>query len=97
MTRILIRHARNPRRMRYGKALLRMFIKKPSVAQTSIMRKAEGVTDIHSLPTDLSVLRDETTGRLIIAPEEGIAKIMQMETVALSPDPTLPRGPLFPG
>ncbi len=31
-TRILMRHARNLRRMRYGKALLRMFIKKPSMA-----------------------------------------------------------------
>ena len=60
------------------------------------MRTTEEVTDTPSLPTDLSVIRDETTGRLITVPEEVIAKITQMETVALSPDLTLPRGPLFP-
>ncbi len=65
VTRILIRHARNLRLVRYGKALLRLFIKKPSVALKYILRTAEGVTDTHSQPTDLSVLRDEITGRLV--------------------------------
>jgi len=97
VTGILIRHARNLRRVRYGKALLRLFIKKPSVALKSIMRTSEGITDTPSLPTYLSVLRDETTGHLINAPEEAIAKITQMEPVAQSPDPTLPWVPLFPG
>ena len=96
VNRILIRHARNLRRMRYGKALLRQFINKPSVALKSMQRKTEGVTDTPSLPTNLSVLRDETTGRLVTAPEEVIAKITQMETVALTPDPTLPSGAPLP-
>jgi len=96
VTRILIRHARNLRRMRYGKALLHLSIKKPNVVLKYIMRTAEGVADTPSLPTDLSVIRDETTGHLITAREEVIAKITQMKTVALSPDPTLlPRAP-FP-
>jgi hypothetical protein len=55
------------------------------------------VTDIPSLPTDLSVIREEATGHLITAPEEVIAKITQMETVAISPDPTLPQEPPFHG
>ena len=97
MTRIFIRHARYLRRVRYDKALLRLFIKKPNVAQTYIMRAAEGVTDDPSLPTNLYVIWNETTGRLITAPEEVIAKITLMETVALSPDPTLPPGGPFPG
>ncbi len=83
--RILIRHSRKLRRMRYGKALLRLFIKKPSASLKSIMRTTEGVTDTPSLATHLSVIRDETTGRLITAPEEVVAKITQMETTALSP------------
>ncbi len=96
MTRILIRHARDLRRVRYGKALLRMFIKKLSVALKSILRTSEGVADAPFLSTDLSVIRDETTGHLITAPEEVIAKITLMETVALCPDPTLPPGAPFP-
>ena len=75
MTRLLIRHARNLRRMRYGKALFRLFIKKPKVALTCIMRTTKEVTDTPSLPIDLSVTRDETTGRIITAPEEVITKI----------------------
>jgi len=82
--------------MRCGKALVHLFIKKPSVTLKPILRAAEGVTETPSLPTDLSILRDETTGRLITAPEEVIAKIIQMETMALSPDHTLPAGAPFP-
>ena len=67
MTR-LIRHARNLRRLKYGKALLRMFVKKVSVVLKSILRSAEGDKDSPSLPTYLSVIRDETTGLLITSP-----------------------------
>ena len=97
LTQTLIRHARNLHRVRHVKALLRLFIKKPSVALKSMMRTAEGVIDTPSLPTDLSVIRDETTSRLITALEEVIAKIIQMETMTLSPDLAFPRGPPFPG
>ena len=69
MTRLLIRHARNLRRNRYGKALLRVFDKKPSVTLKSILRTTEGATNTYSLPPYLSVVWDETTGRLITAPE----------------------------
>ena len=93
---MLIRHDRNLRRIRYGKALLRLFIKKPSVALKSILRTSEGITNTPFPPIDLSVIRDETTGRLITTPEEVIAKITQMESVALSPDPTPPPGAPFP-
>ncbi len=41
--------------------------------------------DTSTLPTDLLVIRDETTDRLINAPEEVVAKIAQLETVSLSP------------
>ncbi len=57
----------------------------------SILRTAEGGKDITYLPTDFSVIRDETTERLITAPSEAIAIIAQLEIVALSPDPTLPQ------
>ena len=73
-----------------------MFIKKLTVSLKSILRTAEEVTDTPSLPNYLSVIRDETTGHLITAPDDVIAKIAHMETVAISPDPTLPMGPLFP-
>jgi hypothetical protein len=82
--------------MRYVTALLSMFVKKPSVALKPIMRTSEGVTDTPSLPIDLYVIRDETTGRLITAPEDVVAKITQIETAALSPDHTIPPGGSFP-
>ncbi len=65
VTRLLIRHARNLRRLGYGKALLRVFVKKPSVALKSTMRIAEGETNTTFLPTNLSEIWDETTDRLI--------------------------------
>ena len=55
-TRLLIRHARNLRRRKYGRALLRMFVKKPSVALKSILQTSAGTTDNPTLPTDLSIL-----------------------------------------
>ncbi len=89
-------YVRNHRRARYGKALLRMFIQKPSVALKSILRTVEGATSTPTLPTDLSVLRDETPCRLLTSPEEVISKLTQLETAALSPDPSLPPGPPSP-
>jgi hypothetical protein len=71
-------------------------MKKPSVALKSILRSSEGKTDIPTLPTDLSILRDEKTGQLITTPKEVIARLTQLETKALSPDPTLPPGAPFP-
>jgi hypothetical protein len=41
-TRLFIWHARNLRRLKYGKALLHMFVKKPSVALKSILQTAAG-------------------------------------------------------
>jgi len=95
-TRLLIRHARNLRRLKYGKALIRMFVKKPSVALKSILQTSEGTPDNPTLPTDLSVLRDETYGRLLTTPSEVITQLENMETPSLSPDPTLPPGAQFP-
>ena len=96
VTRLLIRHARNLRRMRYGKALLRIFLKKPSVALKSILCATEGEQVTTSLPIEISLILDETTGRLITTPDEVVAKIVQMEIVALSPDPSLPLRAHFP-
>jgi len=67
-TRLLIRHARNFRHLKYGKAILRMFVKKPSVSLKSILHNLEGTTDHPTLPTDLSVLHDEKSGRLLTTP-----------------------------
>ena len=94
-TRLLIRHARNFRRLKYDKALLRIFVKKPSAALKSILRTSEGTPDNPTLPTDLSVLRDDTSGRLLTTPTEVIAQLEKLETKALSPDPTLPPGAPF--
>jgi hypothetical protein len=49
-TRPLIRNARNLRRLRYGKALLCLFVKKPSAALKSILRTSEGKKDTNIFP-----------------------------------------------
>jgi len=72
-----------------------MFVKKPSAALKSILRTSEGTPDNLTLPTDLSVLRDETYGRLLTTPSEVITQHEKMETPSLSPDPTLPPGAPF--
>ena len=95
-TRLLTRHAHNLRRLKYGKALLRMFVKNQSVALKSILRTSEGTPDNPTLPTDLSVLRDETSRHILTTPAEVIAQLEKLETPALSPDPTLPPGAPFP-
>ena len=48
------------------------------------------------LPTDLSILRDNALGRLLVDPAEVIAQVQKLETHALSPNPTLPHGAPFP-
>ena len=73
-TRLLIRHARNLRRLKYGKVLLRMFVKNASVALNSILKTSAGTTDNPTLPTDLSILRDERTGLLLTTPLEVIER-----------------------
>ncbi len=45
---------------------------------------------------DLSIIKDEATGLLITDPPEVMRKIAALETIALSPDPTLPPGAPFP-
>jgi len=89
-TRLFIRHARNFHLLKYGKTLLRMFVKKPSVALNSILRTSDGTTDNPTLPTDLSILRDETSRRFLTTPSEVLAQLMEMETTTLSSDPTVP-------
>ena len=95
-TRLLIRHSRNLRRLKYGKALIRMFVKKPSVALNSILRTSERAPDNPTLSTDLYVLRDETSGHIITTQSKVIKQLEKMETSTLSPDPTLPPGAPFP-
>jgi hypothetical protein len=72
-----------------------MFVKKPSVALKSILRTVAGEKDSPALLVDLSILRDETWGRLFTTPVEVITRLPQIETVALSPDPSLPPGAPF--
>jgi hypothetical protein len=75
-----------------------MFVKKPSVALKLILRSAIGDEDYTILPIYLFILRDETSGAslLLLSMEEIVTKLAQMETVALSLDPTLPAGASFP-
>jgi hypothetical protein len=91
-----MRHARNTRRLKYGKALLRMFVKKPNEALNSILSMAMGTSTQHTFPTDLSIIKNEITGLFITTPSGVANKIKELETVALSPDPTLPPGAPFP-
>ncbi len=64
------------------------------MALKSLVRTAAGSTTTNTLPTDLSIIKDETTGLLI--PPEVVKKIAALETIALAPDPTLPPGAPFP-
>ena len=95
-THLLIRHARNFRRLKYGKALLSMFVNKLSVALKSILNTSEGTVDNPTLPTYLSILRDETYGRLLTSSSEVLTQLKEIETTALFPNPTLPLGAPFP-
>jgi hypothetical protein len=91
-TRLLLKYARNQRRLKYGKVLLRVFLKKPKVALQSILRTAAEDENTQPFPTDLSILRDDASGRILVDPAEVIAQVQNLETHALSFDPTLPHG-----
>ena len=94
-TRFLIHYARNFRLLKYGKAILRVFVKKPSMAFKSILRTSEGTTYNPTLHADLSILRDVKSGRLLTTPSEVLTQLTQIETTVLSPYPTLPLGAPF--
>ncbi len=95
-TRLLLKHARSVRRFKFGKILPRMFAKKPNMALKSIIRTAAGNSDTNTLPTDLSIINDKASGLLITNPPQVVKKIAELETIALSPDPSLPPGAPFP-
>ncbi len=73
-----------------------MFFKRPNVALKSLLRTSVGSTTTNTLPTDLSIIKYEDKGFLITNPREVVQKIAELETKALSPDPTLPPGAPFP-
>jgi hypothetical protein len=73
-----------------------MFFKKPWVAIQSVLRTAVDEVNTHTLSTNLSILRDESSGRLLVDPTEIIAQVQKLETQALSPDPTRLPGAPFP-
>ncbi len=52
-----------------------MFLKKPRVALQSILRTAADKANTQPLPTDLSILKDESSGRLLVDPTEVIAQV----------------------
>ena len=67
-----------------------MFVKKPRVALQTILRSATGANASATLPTDLPLLRDDTSGLLVTTPTEVVTKLAEIEEVDLSPD-TPPR------
>ena len=52
-----------------------MFLKKPKVALQSILRTAAGEENAQLLPTNLSILRDDASGRFLVDPAEVIAQV----------------------
>jgi hypothetical protein len=72
-----------------------MFVKKPSMALNSILRIIAWGKDYPTLST-LSTPGDETSKRTITTPAEVITRLVEMETVSLSPDPTRVPGAPFP-
>jgi hypothetical protein len=75
MIRLLLKYARTARRFKYGKFLLRLFVKKPNMALKSILRTATGNSTENTLPTNLSIIKDEALGVLITNPPEVVTKI----------------------
>ncbi len=59
------------------------------MALKALLRTTTGSTTTNTLPTDLSIIKDEDTGFLITDPPEVVKKIAVLETIALSSDPTL--------
>jgi len=74
-----------------------MLAKKPNMALKSIIRAAAGNSNTNTLPTDLSIIKDEAWGLLITNPLEVANKIAELETIALSPDPPSLHERRFPG
>ena len=66
------------------------------MALQSILRTAAEEENTQPLPTNLSILRDDASYRLLVDPAEVIAQVQKLETHAMSPDPTLPHGAPFP-
>ena len=62
----------------------------------SILRTAAEGENTQPLPMDLSILRDDDSGRLLVDPAEVIAQVQKLETHAMPHDPKLPRGAPFP-
>jgi hypothetical protein len=60
-----------------------------------VVRIAAEETNSQPLPTNLSIIRDDTTDT-IVEPNEVIAQVQKLETQAPSPDITLPPGARFP-
>jgi hypothetical protein len=73
-----------------------MFLKKTEVALQSILRTAAEEENTQLLPTNLSILRDDASGLLLVDPAEFIAQVPKLETNEMSLDPTLPHGAPFP-
>ena len=66
--RLQLKHARTVRRAKYGANLLNIFVKRPNVALKSLLRTAVGTTTTDTLPTDLSIIKNEAKGVLITNP-----------------------------
>ena len=79
-----------------AKTYLKYLLKNPNMAFKSLLRTAEGRTTTTILLTDLSIIKDEATRLLITDQPEVVRKIAALETISLSPDPTLPQGAPFP-
>jgi hypothetical protein len=73
-----------------------MFLQKSKVDLQFILRTATEEEHTQPLPTDLSILRDDASGRLLADPAHAIAQVQKLETQAMSLDPTLPHGTPFP-
>ena len=73
-----------------------MFAKKPNMALKYILRTSAGNPNTNTLPTDLSIIKNEASGLLIANPLEVVKKRAELETIALSLYPTLPLGAPFP-
>jgi hypothetical protein len=77
---MLLKHARNQRKPKNGKALLRIFIENAKVALQSILRATSEKEDSQPLPTNLSIIRHDITGRLVVDPMELIAQVQKLKT-----------------
>jgi len=66
------------------------------VALKPILHTAAEKENTQPLPTNLSVLRDDASDRLLVDPAEIIAQVQKLETQAMSHDPTLPHEAPFP-